>query len=172
MTDLINKLKKSFSNKKNSNHTSNVLLIDEDDIEIKDSLSETPRKGSPRNNKHLICDDSSANRTILKKYLEICGCEVDEVENLHDAIKKVNKNGEYNIIWANINMPEKDAIECANQLRNDMHYKGAIITLTGFIDDDTEKECQKAGVNHIVCKPYDKNVIEMYTNKYLNCIKR
>jgi len=168
MSEFIGKLKKSFSNKnrKSNNHISKPLLIDEDDIEIKDSSSDTPKKNSPRNNKHLICDDSPANRTILKKYLEMCGCEVDEVENLHEALNEVDKNGEYNVIWANINMPEMDAIDCATQLRNEMNYKGVIITLTGFLDDDTEKECLKAGVNHIVCKPYDKHVIEMYTNKY------
>lgn len=167
MSDLIGKLKRSFSNKnkKSRSHISKSLLIDEDDVEIKDSSSDKLKRSSS-GNKHLICDDNPANRTILKKYLEMCGGEVDEVENLHDAIKEIKHNGEYNVIWTNINMPETDTIDCATYLRNDLQYKGAIITLTGYIDDITEKECLKAGVNHIVCKPFDKNDIEMYTNKY------
>jgi len=168
MSDLFERLKRSFSskNRKSSNHINKALFIDEDDVIIKDSSYDNLRKSSPRNNKHLICDDNPANRIILKKYLEMCGCKVDEVENLHDAIKEIKENGEYNVIWANINMPEMDTIDCTTQLRNELNYKGAIITLTGYIDDTTEKECLKAGVNHIVCKPFDKNVIEMYTNKY------
>jgi len=168
MSDLIGKLKRSFSNKnkKSNSHISRGLLIDEDDVDIKVSSNDILKKSSPNNNKHLICDDSPANRTILKKYLEMCGCEVDEVENLHDAMKEIKKNGEYNVIWTNINMPEMDTIDCTTQLRTELNYRGAIITLTGYIDDTTEKECLKAGVNHIVCKPFDKNIIEMYTNKY------
>lgn len=179
MAELIGKLRKSLSNKsrKSNNQITRDLLIEEDDIEIKDSLKdssgdsvkELSRSGTKKvasNNKHLICDDNPSNRTILKKYLEMCGCEVEEAVNLHEAIKKIKKNGEYNVMWVSTNMPEMEAIDCTNQLRNEMKYKGVIITLTGYMDDTTEQECIKAGVNHVLCKPFNKDVIEMYTNKY------
>lgn len=161
MSEFIEKIKRRFSNKTKKNNYAKPLLIDEDDIEVKDLINETPR-----NNRHLICDDNSENRIILRKYLEMCGCKVDEVENLCGAIREIKKNGEYNVIWTNISMPEMDTIDCATCLRNELQYKGAIITLTGYIDNVTEKECLKAGVNHIICKPFDKKIIEIYTNKY------
>jgi CheY-like chemotaxis protein len=118
------------------------------------------------NNKHLICDDAFSNRLVLKKYLNMYKCDTDEAENGKDAIEQVKLNGIYKIIWMDLKMPKMDGIEATKYLRNEMHYEGIIIGLTGYVDDITVKQCLRAGMNYVIPKPFDKKVIETYTEKY------
>lgn len=115
-----------------------------------------------KNHKNLICDDASANRLVLKKYLIYFGCVVDEAENGQDAIDKIKNNGEYSIIWMDIKMPKMDGIECVKHLRTTMEYKGTIIGLTGYVDDITIKKCINIGMNAVIAKPFDKRTIQTY----------
>lgn len=157
MSDLFIRIKRSLSNnKKNSKRVLN---------NSNDSNSNSS-KDSPRNNKHLICDDSYSNRIILKKYLEMCNCKVEEVEHIDDIIDNIKKNGEYIIIWINSNMPDMAGIDCTKYLREKLNYNGKIIALTGYIDETTRKECINAGINEIVCKPFNKHEIEVCAIKY------
>ncbi|XWV25127.1 histidine protein kinase SLN1 [Tupanvirus deep ocean] len=118
-----------------------------------------------KNNKHLICDDSSMNRLVLKKYLNLYGCNVDEAENGIDAINKVKENGEYNIIWMDIKMPKMNGHECTKILRHELNYKGVIIGLTGYVDDDSIKKCHEVGMNYVLAKPFNADVIHMYVDE-------
>ena len=115
-----------------------------------------------KNNKHLICDDAYTNRLVLKKYLVRFGCEVDEAENGEDAINKVKLNGEYSTIWMDIKMPKMDGLDCTKYLRNIMEYNGAIIGLTGYVDDITINKCLLVGMNRVIAKPFDIKIIEMH----------
>lgn len=117
-----------------------------------------------KNKKHLICDDAYTNRLVLKKYLTLFGCEVDEAENGSDAIEKIKTNGEYNIIWMDIKMPKMDGHECTKNLRTNLKYSGKIIGLTGYVDDITIKKCYDVGMNAVVAKPFDVEIIKTYAD--------
>lgn len=127
-----------------------------------DSTKETYKT----NNKHLICDDAYTNRLVLKKYLVMFGYEVDEAENGEDAINKIKENGKYNIIWMDIKMPKMDGFECTRQLRTTMNYNGVIIGLTGYVDDITMKKCLELGMNRVIKKPFDKEIILLNIENY------
>lgn len=118
-----------------------------------------------KNSKHLICDDAHTNRLVLKKYLIHYGCYVDEAENGVDAIEKIKENGQYDIIWMDIKMPKMDGQECTDYLRKNMNYNGSIIGLTGYVDDTSVKKCLQVGMNEVVPKPFDANVIQMYVQE-------
>jgi CheY-like chemotaxis protein len=124
------------------------------------------KEETKRKNVHLICDDAFSNRLVLKKYLTMYGCEIDEAMNGQDAIEMVKKYGEYNIIWMDIKMPLMDGFDSTKFLRNNLGYKGVIIGLTGYVDDVTIKKCYDLGMNHMVSKPFDNKIIFMYTEKY------
>lgn len=141
---------KSKNKKTKKEDTENNVLVYEDNIPYK------------KISKHLICDDASANRLVLKKYLILFGCEVDEAENGEEAINKVKLNGEYETIWMDIKMPKMDGFICTENLRGILSYKGPIIGLTGYVDDTTIKKCISIGMNRVIPKPFDKKVIEAY----------
>jgi len=152
----MNRFKKFIKSKKTKSNE-NIAIVKEDKpktIDVK------------KNNKHLICDDAFANRLVLKKYLTMFDCATDEAENGQDAINKVNENGTYNIIWMDIKMPKMDGFDATEYLRQKMNYQGVIIGLTGYVDEATVKKCYSLGMTHVVPKPFDKKVIEIYCEKY------
>lgn len=135
--------------------------------EINDTNDDINKKTIPMNNgKHLICDDAFTNRLVLKKYLNLFGFEADEAENGQYAIDKVTENGAYRIIWMDIKMPKMDGFDATRILKRDMEYPGPIIGLTGYVDEVTIAKCYSLGMCHVVSKPFDKQVIKMYCEKY------
>lgn len=162
-------LRKIIKKKKLNDVDHNIVLdipepfIEEYDLRDKEVTITIP----PANNgKHLICDDASSNRMVLRRYLEQYKCIVEESENGLEAIDKVKDNGEYRIIWMDIKMPKMDGLKCTKILRDEVGYKGAIIALTGYVDEITVKQCFEQGMNHVVPKPFDKAIIYSYCEKY------
>ena len=136
---------------------------------IKDNqinIINTKQDNMPENKKHLIVDDASSNRLVLRRYLEIYKCTVDEAENGLDALRKVKSDGKYKVIWMDIKMPKMDGLDCTKYLREELNYSGAIISLSGYVDEVTIRRCYEVGVNHVMSKPFDKKVIQMYVEKY------
>lgn len=120
----------------------------------------------PKIKTHLICDDAPSIRLVLKKYLTLFGCKVDEAENGQVAIDKIKNGNSYNIIWMDIKMPTMDGFEATRYLKKEMNYENVIIGLTGYVDEETVRKCHELGMKHFVSKPFDKKVIQMYTEQY------
>lgn len=116
--------------------------------------------------KHLICDDSEPNRMVLEKYLTRKFVKIDIAKNGSDAIDMVRQYGEYAIIWMDIQMPKMTGYESTKILRNELHYKGIIIGLTGYIDQESVNKCIGFGMNHVIGKPINKDKLYFYVDKY------
>lgn len=128
--------------------------------------SPSPANIFVKNNKILICDDAAGNRIVLKRYLAYKKCESDETIDGENTIEMVKKNGEYAIIFIDIQMPKMDGITCTRILRQEMGYMGTIIGITGCVDPDSFKKCTEAGMDHVLSKPINKHVLYMYYDKY------
>ena len=118
------------------------------------------------NNKHLICDDSEINRLILKRYLDKKNIMCDEANDGIFCIEKIIQNGVYDILWLDIQMPRMNGLDCAETLRKKYNYKGIIIGLTGYIDQMSVDNAMSKGMNHVIGKPINKDVLYSYVDKY------
>lgn len=122
--------------------------------------------------KHLIVDDSSFNRLVLRRFLNIMGIEVDEVSSAQDALKIIAENGEYGIIWSDFNLgsnghdDELNGAELTQLLRTQYEYNGSVVVVTGFTDSIVQKKCADSGVNHFLTKPIDRSRVREYTLMY------
>ena len=122
--------------------------------------------------KHLICDDSSYNRLVLKRYLSVLSVEVDEADSGEEALRLVKENGEYAIIWMDVRLgATMNGAECTKQLRKHMGYTGKIIALTGYVDERTYEECLTSGLDHFMAKPFNRESVAMYSKKYKHAKK-
>lgn len=173
MSNIFKKLKSKFlSTKKKKDYTKNDTKKD-DETKLDGSPTEEELSSENVNNidlnrvkSHLICDDASSNRLVLKKYLNLYSCQVFEAENGAEGIQKVTAYKDFNVIWMDIKMPKMDGFQCTKHLRDVLSYKGKIIGLTGYVDDDTVKKCFEVGMDHVVSKPFDKNLIQKYCEEY------
>ena len=118
------------------------------------------------NHKHLICDDSDVNRLILKKYLDKKNIICDEASDGIFCIEKIVQNGIYDILWLDIQMPRMNGLECTETLRKKYNYEGTIIGLTGYIDQMSVDNAISKGMNHVIGKPINKDVLYSYADKY------
>lgn len=122
----------------------------------------------PKIARHLIVDDSSWNRLVLRRVLVGIGLEVEEAEDGKSAIAQVMEHGEFAIIWMDIRMGanKMSGIAATQQLRQKHHYGGVIIGLTGYVDEKTYEQCMACGMSHFLSKPWLVDTVKMYSSKY------
>lgn len=105
----------------------------------------------------LIVDDNQVNRTVLARYLTKYKYNFKEASNGMKALESiVDKN--FHIIWIDLKMPVMNGIDAVKYLRAEypkgFGYKGFIVGVTGFADDESRQNCIKAGMNTVLSKPY------------------
>ena len=110
--------------------------------------------------KILIVDDDFINRkllqTLLKKHPEVS--EVIEAENGSDALNKLKKESDTNIILLDVMMPIVDGIEFLKIFRSDM--ANSHIPVIVLSTDDTRKtEVFDNGANDFLRKPIKEEIL-------------
>jgi two-component system, chemotaxis family, chemotaxis protein CheY len=108
--------------------------------------------------KILIVDDSAQMRKALKDILKQHPCEiVGEANNGIEAIK-LFKTLSPDIILLDIMLPQLNGIETLRLLRS--LDKDVIIIMISAIDSfDRVQDCMKAGANHYILKPFEKDKV-------------
>jgi len=117
--------------------------------------------------KILIVDDSSQMRKALRDILKEHPYEiVGETSNGIEAIK-LFKTLSPDIILLDIMLPQLNGLETLRILRS--HDKNVIIIMISAIDSfDKAKECMKAGANHYILKPFEKDKVVDTISKFAN----
>lgn len=110
----------------------------------------------------LVVDDMEMNQRLLRKMLERNGLQVETAENGLDAIDKV-KNQSFDIILMDIQMPEMEGTDAVKFIRNQLSVYTPIIAVTANAFKDDIKQYLAAGMQDVIIKPYDEEII-------LNCI--
>jgi CheY-like chemotaxis protein len=105
----------------------------------------------------LVVDDNQVNRNVLLQYLSKYKYPTIQASNGIEALAKtVDRN--YTIIWVDLKMPLLGGIETAKYLRAEypkgFGYKGFIVAVTGFVDDESRDLCLEVGINAVLSKPY------------------
>lgn len=132
---------------------------------------EQPQKNSTallhRNMRVLVVDDNKINLLITKKNIEkIEGYSCKTVSNGKEAISLV-KDSDFDLILMDINMPDMDGYDVTKHIRM-FNSSVPILALTALNSNEILKKAEKAGINHILTKPYIfddfKAVIMSYAN--------
>lgn len=108
---------------------------------------------------HLIVDDDSDNRLVLKKMLKRMGFESEQAKNGLEALDMVSHKL-YKIIWIDIGMPLLSGIDTIIYIRDNLKFKGPIYVTTGHTDSIIVYKCLEIGVTKIITKPFNINLIK------------
>lgn len=118
----------------------------------------------------LIVDDNENNCVSFGEYLKNRGFKnVDYAYNGAHALDKIEKNGLYDIIFLDYNMPNMNGDECAREIRKryNLETKPYISMITGaYIDVQMLYE---AGVNKVLQKPLDLNKLNQTMKEIGKC---
>lgn len=107
--------------------------------------------------KILIIDDERSIRRTLKEILEFENYEVEAVEDGIAGVKEA-KQGNYDVIFCDIKMPQMDGLEVLTKLKND-GLETPIIMISGHGNIETAVDSIKSGAYDFIEKPLDLNRI-------------
>ena len=111
--------------------------------------------------KLLYVDDTPLNLTLFKGMLKDSGAMIDVCLSADDAWK-LCQSKQYDIIFLDHMMPDKDGVTLYHEIREDLsgpNHDIPIVMLTGNADDEAIALYQQIGVNGYMSKPVKKQTL-------------
>ncbi|WP_444547929.1 chemotaxis response regulator CheY [Candidatus Magnetomonas plexicatena] len=126
-----------------------------------------------KNMKILVVDDFSTMRRIIKNILKQLGYEkIEEAEDGEQAFTKL-KNGEFDFLITDWNMPNVTGLELLKRVRADAKLKALpVLLVTAEAEKEQVIEAVKAGVNNYVIKPFTADVLREKLDKIFEKLKK
>lgn len=116
----------------------------------------------------LIVEDSSLNGNLLTMLLEDNGYESEWVTTA-EACLSLTDEQQFDLILMDISLPGMDGKEATRCLRKKSQYKDTpIIACTVYGLQEAEKDILAAGINGIVQKPFDEELLTRELSQWLN----
>ena len=103
-----------------------------------------------------IVDDDDAVRDAMYRLLKSNGMQVDFATDGHTALDKLSTHT-YDLLLADVRMPEMDGIELTQTLRQTMNSAIKIIGVSAGELDNDRQTCLDAGMNDHLSKPFKAN---------------
>ncbi|MEN4099714.1 MAG: response regulator, partial [Anaerolineaceae bacterium] len=104
----------------------------------------------------LLAEDNEINQKMAKALLNRQGYQVDLVSNGFEAVK-ATRCTRYDLIFMDVQMPEMDGLEAAQQIRlleGDQRHT-PIIAMTAYAMPGDRQKCLDAGMDDYISKPLD-----------------
>lgn len=106
--------------------------------------------------KILIADDDVRNVFALTSMLEQKGAKVTVARNGREAVEKIDRDGDIDLVLMDIMMPEMDGYEAMRAIRQSPKNKDLpIIAVTAKAMKSDYERCLKEGANDYIAKPVD-----------------
>lgn len=105
----------------------------------------------------LLTEDNEINRQVIFELLEKVCVQVDLADNGTIALQKALKNS-YDLILMDLHMPVMDGYDASAQIR-EHNVQVPIIAITADAMDTIKAKCDEAGINDIVTKPIDPDLL-------------
>ncbi len=103
----------------------------------------------------LVVEDNPIAQTVAKAILTQLRCDTGLADTGKKAVE-LWKNGQYNLIFMDIGLPDIDGYEVTHQIRlYELTHKThiPIIALTAHAGDENKQRCIEAGMNAVLTKP-------------------
>lgn len=100
----------------------------------------------------LVVDDNVSAAQALGKLLELQGHRVAYGGNGKEALEKTREFSP-EVVVLDIGLPDVSGYEVAEKLRNDMGFRGTLVALTGYGQEEDKQRARDAGFDHHLTKP-------------------
>lgn len=101
----------------------------------------------------LVAEDDFVNQKLITHSLNTTGATFDIAGNGQEAIDML-KQGNYDLILMDINMPEMDGFEATQIIRSQINQTIPIIAMTGWSSRSEGDKFTKMGMNGCLAKPF------------------
>lgn len=112
----------------------------------------------------LIAEDNDINWEIIQTLLSMYGITTERAENGKVCVEKMKnaKEGQYTLVFMDIQMPEMNGLDATKAIRNldnDYQKNIPIIAMTADAFSENVTECLNAGMNGHIAKPIDIKIV-------------
>jgi two-component system chemotaxis response regulator CheY len=124
----------------------------------------------PNNLRFLIVDDFSTMRRIIRNLLKEIGyTDADEAEDGVAALQKL-RNGRFDFVVTDINMPNMNGFELLGQIRGDEKLRALpVLMVTAEARKEDIVAAAQGGASGYIVKPFTKATLE---EKVANILKK
>lgn len=112
----------------------------------------------------LVVEDLKTNQMLIKLMLNKVGLKPTIVDNGQEALDILN-NQSFDVILMDCRMPVMDGY-CATKRLREFGYQKPIIALTAGTTSAERQECIAAGMDDILCKPYQSQELREMLEKW------
>lgn len=113
----------------------------------------------------LVAEDHPINQKILKTFLTKMGVAVFTADNGNQAVQAVQEHPEIQLIFMDIQMPEKNGVEATIELRKN-NWNGIIVACTANSDEADFEIYRQNGMNDTLVKPFKKQNVQDLLDKW------
>lgn len=109
----------------------------------------------------LVVEDVELNQHLARHIMESWGCVVEIAENGSLAVEKV-KNGDFDLVLMDIQMPVMDGMEATRQIRKITDTKKASVPIVALTANAMKAECDtylELGMNDCMAKPFEEPML-------------
>jgi two-component system CAI-1 autoinducer sensor kinase/phosphatase CqsS len=105
----------------------------------------------------VLADDSDVNRAAVTAYLASAGIEVAGVSSGQAVLELMARQGRWDAVLLDINMPGFDGLQTARAIRagGPSHCAVPILALTGHSDEFMRTQALESGMNGYIVKPVE-----------------
>lgn len=114
----------------------------------------------------LVVDDYGPTHLLVREFLKGTGLVVDEASSAVEALQSVGERP-YELVLMDCNMPETDGIEVTRRLRASGFGK-TIVAMTAHVDSRILADCQAAGMDDYLGKPFRRKDLLNILAKHLS----
>jgi len=116
----------------------------------------------------LVVEDYPINAELTKEMLEMMECHVEIAEDGEEALAKY-REGDYDLIFMDIQIPKKDGVAVVRQIRKEEAKKRhtPIVALTANALQEHKEQYLAAGMDDYLSKPIRAESLEEILSRHL-----
>lgn len=119
--------------------------------------------------KVLILDDTQSMRSLLAMTLKQKGFTVIEAVDGVDGLNKLKENSDVELIFTDMNMPNKNGVEFIKDVKSMSTFKTIpIVMLTTETEEKKKAEGKAAGAMAWIVKPFKVDTIQAVIDKIIS----
>ena len=135
---------------------------------IHEAPTATSKLVDAKGSKILVVDDNELNLKVATVLLNKYHFDIDTATNGQEAVNKVRKGNEYDIIFMDDMMPKMSGREALAKLKEDPNFKIPVIALTANAITGMRQEYLNCGFNDYLSKPIEKQELERVIKEYIS----